>query len=362
MEYYIRIKPAKRETAGFKAPEDVNRICDEMGMRPIDFPKFPNEYSKLRKRLWLYTVVPMKWLKVFFRVKKGDVVFFQHPMYANRLITPMVERIRKMKKCRFVALIHDLESLRKGIGGVVSYKQDREEYSDSVMLNAFDRVICHNPSMRAYMLEHGFSEEKLITLGIFDYLCPDNGRERTLGDRAEVAVAGNLAPTKSGYVYDMDVSSIYLDLYGIHFDEAAFRGKQNVRYNGAFHPDELPAKLEGSFGLVWDGPVSSTCTGNTGEYLKYNNPHKTSLYLAANLPVIIWSQAALASFVVENGLGIAVDRLDQIDEAVRSLSQADYRRMAANVHAMGEKIRTGHFFRTAAEAALKAFEGDEGGK
>lgn len=352
MNYYIRIRPAKRETAGFKAPEDVNKICESMGMKPIEFPKFPNEYSKLRKRLWLYTVVPMNWLKVFFRVKKGDVVFFQHPMYANRLITPMVNFIRKSKKCRFVALIHDLESLRKGIGGVVGYKQDREEYSDTVMLDSFDRIICHNPSMRKYMLEQGFADEKLITLGIFDYLCSDNGRKPQLPEQARIAVAGNLAPTKSGYVYDMDVSNICLNLYGIHFDPAAFQDKENVSYKGAFHPDELPGSLEGSFGLVWDGPVSSTCAGNTGEYLKYNNPHKTSLYMAANLPVIIWSKAALAGFITENGLGIAVDSLDQIDEAVRGLSQADYQKMAENVHAMGEKVRGGHFFRTAAQQAI----------
>ena len=150
----------------------------------------------------------------------------------------------------------------------------------------------------------------------------------------------------------MDVSSIRLDLYGIHFQEDAFHGKENVRYNGAFHPDELPGKLEGSFGLVWDGPVSTTCAGNTGEYLKYNNPHKTSLYLAANLPVIIWEQAALASFVKEHGLGITVGSLSQIDAAVRSLSREEYDRMAKNAHAMGEKIRSGYFFRTAAEMAI----------
>ena len=353
MNYYLRIKARKRETAGFKAPEDVNRICESMGMKPIDFPKFPTEYSKLRKRLWLYTVVPMNWLKVFFRAKKGDVVFFQHPMYANRLITPMVNFIRKVKKCRFVALIHDLESLRKGIGGVVDYKQDREEYSDSVMLDSFDRIICHNESMRAYLLKQGFAADKLLTLGIFDYLCDDNGRTPDWTQQPEVAVAGNLAPGKSGYIYDMDVSGIGLNLYGINFDESAFHGRENVSYKGSFHPDALPGSLEGSFGLVWDGPVGSTCAGNTGEYLKYNNPHKTSLYLAANMPVVIWSQAALAGFITENGLGIAVDSLDQIHAATRTISKTDYEKMTANVRAVGQKIRSGSFFRTAAERAIE---------
>lgn len=352
MNYYIRIKAKKRETAGFKAPEDINRICQAMGMSPIEFPRFPNEYSKLRKRLWLYTVVPANWIKVFFRVRKGDVVFFQHPMYANRLITPMVKFIRKWKKCSFVALIHDLESLRKGIGGVVDYKQEREEYSDSVMLGSFDRVICHNAAMKAYLLEHGFRQEQLITLGIFDYLCDDNGLQPRLEQPARIAVAGNLAPTKSGYVYDMDVTGVGLNLYGINFDETAFVGKENVCYQGSFPPDDLPANLEGTFGLVWDGPVGSTCAGNTGAYLRYNNPHKTSLYLACNIPVVIWSQAALADFVTENGLGLAVDSLDQIAEAVGNLTEADYAAMAANVRQMGEKIRGGGFFRTAAEHAI----------
>ena len=265
MTYYIRIKPRKRETAGFKAPEDVNRICEKMGMKNVDFPRFPNDYGKLRKKLWLYTVVPMHWLKLLFQVKRGSTVFFQHPMYANKLITPMVKLVRKIKKCRFVALIHDLESLRKGIGGVVNYNQNREEYSDTVMLNAFDKIICHNAFMKKYMTEHGFAGEKLIELGIFDYLCPDNGNTYRFDGKAQVAVAGNLAPTKSGYIYDMDVSNVELNLYGINFDADRFAGQENVHYKGSFHPDELPAALEGNFGLVWDGPTGATCAGNTNQ-------------------------------------------------------------------------------------------------
>lgn len=352
MTYYIRIKPRKRETAGFKAPEDVNRICEKMGMKNVDFPRFPNDYGKLHKRLWLYTVVPMNWLKLLLTVQRGSTVFFQHPMYANKLITPMVKLVRKAKKCRFVALIHDLESLRKGIGGVVNYNQNREEYSDTVMLDAFDKIICHNASMKAYMVQQGFCPDKLIELGIFDYLCPDNEKAYTFTGKAQVAVAGNLAPTKSGYIYDMDVSNVELNLYGINFDADRFANNENVHYKGSFHPDELPAALEGNFGLVWDGPESGTCAGNTGAYLKFNNPHKTSLYLASNLPVIIWSQAALAGFITENNLGIAVDSLNDIREATESLTEQQYAQMAENVRRVGAQIRNGQFFTAAAQKAL----------
>ena len=56
---------------------------------------------------------------------------------------------------------------------------------------------------------------------------------------------------------------------------------------GSFLPDELPSALEGSFGLVWDGDSSKTCSGVFGEYLRYNNSHKASLYLASGFPIIV---------------------------------------------------------------------------
>ncbi|NRO11242.1 Beta-1,6-galactofuranosyltransferase WbbI [Lactobacillus helveticus] len=49
---------------------------------------------------------------------------------------------------------------------------------------------------------------------------------------------------------------------------------------------------------------------NTGNYLRYNDPHKLSLYLASGIPVIIWKKAAEAKFVEENKVGITVDSLE----------------------------------------------------
>ena len=49
-----------------------------------------------------------------------------------------------------------------------------------------------------------------------------------------------------------------------------------ITFTGIF--DELKYKatykMEGSFGLVWDGTSKDTCIGGFGEYLKFNNPHK----------------------------------------------------------------------------------------
>ena len=49
------------------------------------------------------------------------------------------------------------------------------------------------------------------------------------------------------------------NLYGVGFDES--RALENEAYFGSFLPDELPAALEGGFGLVWDGDSAETCSG-----------------------------------------------------------------------------------------------------
>ena len=110
---------------------------------------------------------------------------------------------------------------------------------------------------------------------------------------------------------------------------------------GILPPDKLPGVLEGAFGLVWDGDDLESCTGVAGEYIKMNNPHKCSLYFAANMPVIIWKEAALADYVIENGLGLAVDRLGDISDAVSKLDNQQYNEMVNRVISVGETIRNG---------------------
>lgn len=96
---------------------------------------------------------------------------------------------------------------------------------------------------------------------------------------------------------------------------------------GFVKSDDLIATAQGDFGLVWDGTSVSTCTGDFGEYLQYNNPHKTSLYIRCQLPVIIWNKAALADFVRENGIGICVDSLEELEKILNTLSEEEYAEM-----------------------------------
>ena len=169
-----------------------------------------------------------------------------------------------------------------------------------------------------------------------------------------IAIAGNLLKTKCGYIYhihdDGHNIGLKVNLYGINFDTQSMN--ENLDYHGSFPAAELPEKIEGDFGLVWDGTSAETCAGHVGEYLKYNNPHKTSLYLASGVPVVVWKKAAIADFVTRNKLGITVDSLYDAEDAIRSVSADEYKEMCANARKTAEKLRNGYFFYKALDIAL----------
>ncbi|MBO7661553.1 MAG: galactofuranosyltransferase, partial [Bacteroidaceae bacterium] len=65
------------------------------------------------------------------------------------------------------------------------------------------------------------------------------------------------------------------------------------------------------------------------------------------MPVIIWKQAALAPFILENKCGIAVDSLRDINSTLAHLTDAEYKEMQENARRVGTLISQGHFTQTA---------------
>lgn len=103
-------------------------------------------------------------------------------------------------------------------------------------------------------------------------------------------------------------------------------------------PEELPEKLEAKYGLVWDGLEITSCEGTFGQYLKYNNPHKFSLYMAAGIPVITQRKAAIANFIIENKVGIVVDNLENIKNVIENISSEEYETMCENTKKLVIKL------------------------
>lgn len=348
-----------KETAGAKAPDDITSIAGANGAELVDFYA-PHEFKNRNLiRLAALFSGTDNWRRLQKQVVPGACVIIQHPNQGIRVSAGYMDKLKKEKDIHFIALIHDLNSLRKMCGYDQKQLVKRDQFADEVILKKCDCVICHNDSMKKYLLERGFNEEKLISLEIFDYLHDCNLPDRN-DNKKSVTVAGNLRREKCEYIYKLcesDDMNFTLNLYGPDFKPQ--KTSESVIYHGSFPPEELPEKMEGSFGLVWDGTETDRCAGNAGEYIRYNNPHKCSLFLSCNMPVIIWKEAALAEFVEKNKAGITVNSLWEISSALDSLSDEEYREMVRNATVIGEKMRQGYYFRTALEKAIKLI-GKEG--
>ncbi len=346
-KYAVCIEKSTEQNASSKARRDAEAILQKNGYELISFDGTRSAERNPLKQAQLFFTARKNWRKLEKQAEAGSLVVIQYPHYPLKtayLLTRLLPGIQRRKQIRFVALVHDLNSLR-------GMFEKAAVYSDMKFLPLFDRIICHNESMKKVLISWGIPEEKLVSLEIFDYLT----EEPVLGHHARdgITVAGNLDPAKCGYIGKLAQAggrTLPLHLYGKGFPEEYITDR--MIYHGAFPADVLPGKLEGGFGLVWDGPEITSCTGKMGEYLRYNNPHKLSMYLASGLPVIIWKEAAEAKFVQENGVGLAAGSLEEAEKLIGEMTEDAYREMARRARETGEGIRKG----VRLEAALQKIE------
>lgn len=318
-------------SAGNKARTDIEAIMTRMDFHNLGLRQ---SVSKGGMKHFLRNLAGV--LKECAMIHRGDVIVVQYPL---KKYFSFVCRIAHARGAKVVALIHDLGSFRR--------KALTEEQEIKRLSNA-DVVIAHNASMRKWLEEHGCTA-RVTELGIFDFLSPARPQAvQPLAEGYRVVYAGNLQRRKNSFLYTIIPSKWSMILYGNGFEAAEAAGNKNIDYRGFASPADLISNAGGDFGLVWDGDSAETCSGNYGEYLRLNNPHKTSLYIRCGLPVIIWKEAALAPFITQNGLGIAVDSLEQLNSVLPSISEEQYKQMRQNVLAMAERLAAGKF----AEAAI----------
>ncbi len=330
--------------AGTKAMRDSETILlEKRGFQTFTFCFYKNKtgtINRFKKEL--------QFLK-FLKLEKNSILVMQHPLYIGTRYLKLLKVIKRLKKIRVCFLIHDLESLRNMLPAYHNLFQQL----DQLMYETGDVFIAHNEKMAAYLIKQGIPADKMVVLGLFDYLTAPG---KYIGNRSAekgIVIAGNLDPEKSGYLYQLTEKhcSRQLIFYGTNFSQNRM-STANYCYKGAFPPDELPYELRGAYGLVWDGDEVQTCAGSMGNYLRYNNPHKVSLYIAAELPVIIWRHAALADFVSANHIGILIDSLDEIDDKLSKIETTEYERMKEHVKALAGKVRSGGYLLEAYEEAL----------
>ena len=347
MKYYLKeefLHDNNVKNAGNKARNDIEEIVKREGYQALIL-SVDNWYEMSTLKAQLHKSKAFG--QALDQLKQGDELLIQFPMLHHSFFTTHHVRKAQKKGVKVHFIIHDLEALRYvNVENFPLKHKIRVQVQESGLLGAADGIIAHNPVMKSVLVDKGIAEDKIVSLGIFDYLIPNFQEKSRQTKDQPMIVAGNLAQEKAGYLYSLPAEPAY-NLYGVGFDES--RALENETYFGSFLPDELPAALEGGFGLVWDGDSAETCSGVFGEYLRYNNSHKASLYLASGFPLVVWKQSALSHFVLEKSCGIAVDSLHDLKETIDNLSDADYQDLVDNAKRVGQEIRDGHYLKTALE-------------
>lgn len=336
--YYISRNYKAQASAAGKAKIDCEKVMEQSGFKNLGLERTTTPSSFKGFFLTLAGVV-----LGLLRLPTGSTLVLQYPTkkYYNFMLS-----IARLKKCKVITIIHDLRSHRK---------QKMDISNEMSLLNKNDVIITHNVKMSAWLRENGLNC-RLVELEIFDYFNDSDSTENTPGKPGyNIIFAGQLDQRKNGFLYAIDSLpdiDYGFNLYGPGFDGSALPENTIVDYKGVFPASEIVSRIEGQFGLVWDGISVDECAGSFGEYLKINNPHKTSMYLRAGIPVIIWDQAAMAKYVLDNNAGLAVSSLADIKDALARLSAEDYAKMKENAEAIAAKVGSGFYLTTALEKAI----------
>ena len=318
----------EQKTAWTKARKDVLQVARQAGYETVQMPAsaHPGDWMKLMSTLGSH-------------LQPGGHILIEYPFDQRKRIYG-VYLFCKLRGIKLYGLVHDLDSLRFGT------PPERE----MSILRLFDGVVSHNPSMTRYLREGGV-RRNIVDLNLFDY-CGEPGRvwhEQDIASPLKVLCAGNMSYPKARYIYDPrlgELQNVELSLYGAFFEPERMPPSP-VQYKGAFDPDTPELDGPYHFGLVWDGTGVDTCAGNYGHYMRFNNPHKLSLYVSLGLPVVVWKEAAIAEFVVTRGIGVTVSDLRDLGDIPSRVSSDEYREMAARITSLSQRVKRGEFVRQA---------------
>jgi hypothetical protein len=327
--------------SGNKVVADISTIAAKNGFERIKMHNH-NTTKSVIDRLKRKIDYILDWKKCYKQVTNNSIILLQHPVHI--INAEVVRKLKYKKNIRFISVVIDVEELRQ----FYFNKFHKKEFE--LMLETADILIVHNDMMTKFFLEKGFPKEKIINIETFDYLQENNN---IVNFEKSISFAGNLDTVKCGFIGHLkELKAIKVNLYGSNLDENLLKA-ENLKYYGSFPVDEIPKKINKGFGLVWDGDSIDTCSGSFGQYLKYNNPHKLSLYLSCGLPVVIWKQAAQANFVKKYKLGICVDSLREAEQIISNMDENNYKEIQSSVDKLKPLLCSGYFADKAIKKALK---------
>lgn len=325
--YLLEVHGWTQNDGGSKAINDINYFLKKSGFKSIQSPD-----SKLKKALYLFTKFPREIKKL------SGVIVVQFT--GGKLQRRIADVIKKNKNLKLIYIIHDLEALRYN-----SDNHDPQLMQEEInLMKNVDGIVSLSQPMTDWLRKQGVKGE-ISNLGMWDY-STTNPFVNESSYNCTVCFAGNLNKSEFLKTYNGNQK---ISCYGTLDDKEL---PSNLTYKGAFSPENLSQKIQENFGLIWDGDSSNTCSGKAGEYLKYNSPHKTALYLSAGIPVIVWKQAAVAEYVKKYHCGILINNLDEISIKLNDITRDNYLELVRNARLVGKQMRSGKFLLSALDKLM----------
>ena len=314
--------------AGNKAKTDNEDTLDEMGAVNLGLQRTIKNSKVIAFFLDLAGI-----LRACILLQKDDVLFLQYPV---KKYFSFLCHVAHLKGAKTVSLIHDLGSFRRK---KLTIQKEINRLSNS------DYIIASNEKMKGWLEEHGL-QKPVGALGLFDYRSASRcSEEVTEREQVKVVYAGALSMKKNSFLVELSKTLTNWQLL-VCGNKEGLQGLQNnplITYQGFVPSEEFIKHIDADFGLVWDGDSLDTCSGEYGQYLKWNSPHKVSFYLRAGLPLIIWKEAAVAPIIEEAGAGIAINSLKELDEKLTNLTFEQKKEMKKQAVILARKLNTGSF-------------------
>ena len=327
--------------AGNKAKTDIERTLRGLGARNLGLRTTFYDNKVVAFLLNLVGIV-----KMMFCIRKGDRLVLQYPV---KKYFSFICRVAHWRKAQIIVIIHDLMSLHR--------KRVTLE-TELSRLSKGDVIIASNEKMQQWLAALGL-QRPMTPLGLFDYLDNVPHESHKTHESHEphawsLVYAGALVMRKNSYLLELANKAEHFDLH-IYGNADGLPGIDKAPHAVCypFTPaDEFIRNADGDFGLVWDGDSLETCQGDFGEYLRYNSPHKVSFYLRAGLPVIIWREAAVASIIEQEGIGITITSIAELEQRLQTLTTEELEAMRQNVARVSQRLVSGQYFQKALRSAL----------
>ena len=255
-------------------------------------------------------------------VQPGDIVFVQSPSWNGLRYDRRVVSKLKVYDVKIVIFIHDVIPL--------AFNSGEENLRDTIEIyNYADLIVVPSQAMLDLLRKYGLTVPKCMVQEMWDY--PVNFELNKPKFEKRIFFTG--APIRFSFVQNWKYSTPMVLYTGVDFAEEGL----NMEVRGYQKEAVLLSDLsEGGYGLVWPSDEEN-------EYYQLIQPYKIGSYLAAGIPVILQKGLATEKAIVENGLGFAVESLEEADRLVQSISEEEYNQMVERIAEFNFLVKDGWF-------------------